>query len=117
MSDKPLPPYGLVVEAYQKEGIGLEFPLYLFIGKNSYSEAKSNKELGCLTLCLPSGKSIDDYRWPVVGQRIVINDTGGMSLLGIRKMASQLLKMGAVSVCIVSDLCPIEVYPTHKSQG
>ncbi len=106
----PLPPYGSVVDAYQKEAIRLEFPIYLCIGRNAFDEAKLNKSYGILSLCLPYGKSLNDYRWPIKNQKIILTDTGGLSVIGMKKMCHSLLKLGAASVTLFSEMCPLEIF-------
>lgn len=104
-SDKALslPPFGLIVEAYQKETIKLEVPIYIFVGKNAFEEAKQNKAWGTMAMCLPYETPFENYRWPIKDQKIVIVDTGFMSAISLKKMCYYLLKFKPRVICLYSD--------------
>lgn len=114
---KPLPPYGAILEAYRKEAIRLEFPVYIFIGLNAFQEAKFNKQAGIMASCIPYGNSIDMYRWPIEGQRIILCDSGGVTEATCRYAAAQLLKAGASQVTLYSENFPLDIINQGKDHG
>jgi hypothetical protein len=87
-----LPPFGRVLLAYQHESIRLDFPLYIFVGKNAKEEAYSHKKAGSFCSYLPYGDSFEKYNWPIKDQKIVILDTGFTVKLALHKMCHYLLE-------------------------
>jgi hypothetical protein len=81
-----LPPFGNVLNAYQKESIRLEFSIYLFVGKEAKEEAYSAKRLGILCTYLPYGDDYKKYNWPFENQKVIVFDTGGLTLPTIKRI-------------------------------
>lgn len=52
---------------------------------------------------LPYGDDYNNYRWPILGQTILLCDTGGMQLSTIKKFAAQLFISGAEKILIFSE--------------
>jgi len=86
MTQKILPPFGKILLAYQKESIRLEFPLYIFVGKNSKEEAITHQQMGVMATYLPYGDAYQKYDWPIGDQTVVVVDTGCTVSLWLKKM-------------------------------
>ena len=110
----PLPPFGSTVEGFQKSSIKLKIPIYLFVGKDAIAEAKKNAELYIPTLCLPFERSLTEYRWPILGQKIILYDTGELSKDTLELMALILLDLGADQVTIYSQDHGLQIFNRTK---
>ena len=112
-----LPPYGKILLAYQNESITLKNSIYIFVGKNSFKECKIQKEFGVLSTCIPEDKSYSQYEWPIKNQAIVLCDCGGMDLVELKKITFNFLHQGARSVCLFTELAPLEVFTPESNNG
>lgn len=99
-SAKSFAPFGAELHKLRTTNKYFDSCPYLFVGKNAIEEAKSFFESGFISLCLPMGKSIGDYMWPVHDLKIILYDTGSMANLGIKRIAYDLLKLGASVVVL-----------------
>lgn len=90
-NDLRLPPFGKVIAAYQEEKIQLDFPIYIFIGVHAKDEAYAHKKIGTLCCYLPYQEEVDNYRWPIFNQKVLIQDTGGIEATEIKIIAFYLL--------------------------
>ena len=115
MENKPFAPYGAILHLIQAQQIKLKTHLYFFCGKDAQIEAKKFYEGGQLALCLPLGQRFENYKWPLIGLRIILYDTGKMSSLGLSKLAYSILKEGADLVAVYSEQnIGTEVYQLKK---
>lgn len=110
-----LPPFGKVLLAYQQESIRLDFPLYIFVGKNSKEEACAQKRMGTLCTFLPYGDDYATYNWPIANQRVIVVDTGFMSSIGLKKMCYGLLTYNPSVIYLHSDAMQHDLFrPTRR---
>lgn len=88
----PLPPFGKILDAYCKESVHLDRPIYIYVGKSAKEEAIAQKKIGTMCCFLPFGESHQNYNWPILNQNIVVQDTGGISEIDLNKFCFALLK-------------------------
>jgi len=99
----PLPPYGLIVSQYQKEAIRLEFPVYIFVGKDAFHNAKLEKSIGGMAMALPPDKEVTQFTWPINDQKIVVIDTGDMTANALKRICFNLLTHNPRVIFLYSD--------------
>ena len=87
-----LPPFGRILQAYIEEKVKLSVPIWLYVGKDAKDIAFAEKRTGNLCTFLPFKDDVARYRWPVENQKIVIEDTGGMSHVELKRICYVLLK-------------------------
>lgn len=104
------PPFSRILDDYQRYVISIEFPIYICCGMDAWQDAKRNLAIGCISLCLPYGHSVTSYKWSIKGLNIVVMDSGGLTEPALLAICSHLLKCGAQSVVLCSDLMPTEVF-------
>lgn len=100
---KPLPPFGKLLESFLQFPIKLKSVIYLFVGKNSYNDAREVAQQFTPVLALPPDKTINDFKWPIVGQKVIIIDSGIIDSKDLRIYALELLNLGAKTVAIHSE--------------
>lgn len=98
-----LPPFGRVLAAYQQENIQLNFPIYIFVGNNASEEGFAQKKMGTLCTFLPVGEDFARYEWPVNNQKVILYDTGGLSIKQLQKMSLILIKFKPNLIYIWSE--------------
>ena len=107
----PLPPYGKVLLAFQQEGIILDFPIYIMVGKDAKRIAYNHIRMGMRCTYLPYGDQPERYFWPIAGSHVVISDCGFVSGLAIKKMCHHLLCVYAPQdIWLQSDHSPLEYF-------
>jgi len=109
-----LPPFGRVLAAYQQENIRLDFPIYIFVGKNASEEGFAQKKMGTLCTFLPAGEDFTRYEWPVNNQKVILYDTGGLSMEQLKKMSLILLKFKPNLIYIWSESYPDQFFNVKK---
>jgi len=103
----PLPPFGKILEAYIEEKIKLNIYITIYIGKEAKERAFYFKKLGELCCYLPYGQDYESYRWPVLDQKIIIEDTSLSSVIFLKKMCSYIFfQQNAACVYLHSDSIP-----------
>ena len=105
-----LPPYGKLIKARSEIPIKLDFPVYIFCGKNGFDDAKYSLSIGLYCCVWPPNNAYEVYEWPVKDLRVVVADGGDVTPIQLKKFASHLLLCGALQVCILSNVLPIEIY-------
>lgn len=121
-SIKPLAPYGAILEQYIKSNVPVNFAPYLFVGNSSIIDCRNSLSAGIPALCLPPGESINTYRWSVQGLKIVLYNSGGVSLDDMKRMGLYLLTIEDVSFLTIfmSDTSAVlcyrneRYYPDHQ---
>lgn len=104
-----LPPYGKILKAYLDANIILPYAVSVFVGKDAYKEAKALLPYQ-ICLCLPKDKSPETYQWPVKDLRLIVYDTGSMTITELESIAVCLFeKGGAQMITIHSHLYPANV--------
>jgi len=115
MNKLPLPPYGKVLLALQQEGVILEFPIYIMVGKNAKSIAYGMIKTGVRCTYLPYGDSAERYFWPIAGSKVIISECDAVSRLAIKKMCHHLLyNYQPLSVCLHCEGTPLEFFKGQK---
>ena len=110
-----LPPFGRVLAAYQQENIQLNFPIYIFVGKNSSrGRFRLRKKMGTLCTFLPVGEDFTRYEWPVNNQKVILYDTGDLSMDQLKKMSLILLNFKPSLIYIWSENCPDQIFNVKK---
>ncbi len=109
-----LPPYGRVLAAYQQENIRLNFPIYIFVGVNASEEAFAQKKMGTLCTFLPVGEDFTRYEWPVNNQKVILYDTGGLTMDQLKKMSYALLNFKPNLIYIWSESHPDQFLNVKK---
>lgn len=104
--NKTFAPFGDVLHLLRSNKIQFKFALFFFCGRYAYKEAKEVIEGGQFALCLPFGQSLENFSWPIADMRLVLYDTGDMSLVNLKKIAYGLLELKVNLVAIHS--------PDHK---
>lgn len=108
-------PFGHVLLAYQKESIRLEFSLYIFIGKHSREEAFTHKKMGVLCSFVPFGDDCSRYDWPINGQKVIIFDTGGVSINDIKMICHHFVTAFKPAVLFTySAMLPNQIYYSEQ---
>lgn len=87
-----LPPFGRILQAYLEESVHLSIPIWVYVGKNAKEIAFAEKRMGFMCTFLPFGDDVSRYRWPIEGQKIIIEDTGDMSHVELKRICYVLLK-------------------------
>jgi hypothetical protein len=105
-----LPPFSRVLLAYQQERISLEFPIYIYVGKEAKDEAFAQKRFGTLCSFLPFNDDVIRYRWPIKDQKIVVYDTGSMPLVSLQKICLKLLTFEPRLVYLWSQIHPCQFF-------
>lgn len=98
-----LPPYGKILKAYQDLGIIPNYHVYVFVGKDSYKQAR-NFIATQVCLCLPYDRDILDYDWPIHDVKLLVIDTGGQTYQQLERIVGILLNNGAKSVFLQTNL-------------
>ena len=109
-----LPPFGRVLKAYQQENIRLDFPIYIFVGKNASEEGFAQKKMGTLCTFLMDGEDFTRYEWPVNNQKVILYDTGGLSMDQLKKMSLVLLNFKPNLIYIWSENNPDQFFNVKK---
>jgi|GEM_PF-2963527 hypothetical protein len=112
---RPLPPFGRVLLAYQQETIRLDHPIYIYIGKEARDEAYTQKRMGTLCSYLPNNDDVSRYTWPIYGQHIIVYDTGGLSSTTLHKICFHLLRFGPRVLYFWSEEHPCQFFKGAKS--
>ena len=98
-----LPPFGHILLAYQQASIRLDFPVYIFVGKNAKYDAIGNLQRGDICTYLPYGDSFERYNWPIFDQYTVVVDTGNMTLLHLKRFCLHLVNLDPRIVYLSSE--------------
>ncbi len=101
--NKPFAPFGAIFHQLLSQNIRPKYAPFFFCGQYAYEEAKKIVEHGQFAFCLPIGQRFENFNWSIKGLRLVLYDTGGMSSLGVSKLAYSLLKNGAELIAIYSE--------------
>ena len=104
-----------VLAAYQQENIQLNFPIYIFVGKNSSGEGFRSEKMGTLCTFLPVGEDFTRYEWPVNNQKVILYDTGDLSMDQLKKMPLILLNFKPSLIYIWSENCPDQILMLKRS--
>lgn len=97
--DKPLPPFGRILEETLRRGLSPRNDLRLYVGHRAISRAKSDMErTSWVSLALPESDSPSSYRWPVAGCEVLIIPGGNFEGETLQRLARALLQDGAVVV-------------------
>jgi hypothetical protein len=88
----PLPPFGKILDAYCKESVHLDRPIYIYVGKSAKEEAIAQKKLGTMCCYLPFLENHKNYHWPITNQKVVLNDSGLNSEIELYKMCLDLVQ-------------------------
>lgn len=114
-TSKPFCPFGKVLHDLRTLVTSITFTPFIYCGRNAYTEAQRSMQNGQLALCLPNGTSVDFYRWPIKGIRVVLCDTGGMTTKSLSRAALGLLNQGASQVLLYSeDNHAMQIYSSTK---
>ena len=111
-----LPPFGRVLLAYQEESIKLEFPIYIYVGKEAKDEAYTQKRMGTLCSFVPFTDYVSHYAWPILNQKIIVYDTGGLSRLALHKICFQLMKFKPRILYLWSSEHPCQFFNGEKNE-
>ena len=101
--NKVLPPFGRVLLAYQQEKIRLNHSIDIYVGKEAEVCAFSAKCSGWLCTFLPYDQDFTQYDWPIKNQKIIIEDTGGMTLSDLKKFSVHLLTFDPRVIILFSE--------------
>lgn len=113
--NKPFAPFGAVICQLRLELKSIQTSPYIFVGRYAEQEARKFWTQGYIALCLPIGKNVTDYSWPVKDLSLIIYDTGSMASLGLKKIATHLLRCGAKITAIFSEMNHgIDIYQLKK---
>ena len=88
-----LPPFGVILQAYQKSKVHLKTIIRIYVGQKASQEAYDGIQYGTLCTYLPYGEDYKDYDWPINNQNIVLEDTDLTSISMLRKMSLYLLNI------------------------
>lgn len=114
--DKILPPYGRILQAYQQESVHLQIPIWIYVGKSAKEDAFHEKRMGFMCSYLPYGEDFSRYKWPIEEQKIIVQDTGGMSNIDLKKFCIYLIKFNPRVIFIYSEEHPNElILPQGRS--
>ena len=86
-----LPPFGRILIAFQQDSVPLDPTIYIFIGKNSFSDAKAHLQQGTIATCLPYGEDFKQYDWPIKDQKVVLTDSDHITLNHLKLFGVHLL--------------------------
>lgn len=109
---KPLPPYGAIVKAFLSFSVNSS--IYIYCGKTAWEDAKASISNAIPCLCLPFGKKPNEYFWPVQNGRFILFDTGGMTVIDLKKICLTLIDSGAKSVFLYAENAPLELFENNK---
>lgn len=113
---KPFAPFGAVIHQLRQQLPLIKTSLYFFVGRFAYDEAKKFWENGQASFCLPMGKNLIDFEWPIEGLNLILFDTGSMSNLHLSRLSLDLLKLNAKVVCIHSEKNESAIIHTFKKE-
>lgn len=105
-----LPPYGAILESYNRAKIKLDYHIVVYVGKTAWPDCKATLAKGQACLCLPPRNAVTQYRWPVKNLRLIVHDTGEMTYPELQKIVAYLLKEGAQAVYLQTDLHPTGLF-------
>lgn len=105
-----LPPFWHILKAYQQDAIRLEFPIYIFVGKDADQEAYAQKKWGTYCTYLPNGEHISRYEWPIQGQKVFLYNTGGVPMPELKKMVLALIKFHPRQVLIFDEHHDVQIF-------
>lgn len=69
-----LPPFGRILEAYCAEKIHLVQPIHIYLGRDARDICLEGHRWQNMWTFLPEGQRFENFRWPVLGQHVLIYD-------------------------------------------
>ena len=83
--DKPLIPFGEILEAQQRCKVRWRNSIFVYVGHNALEACRAYNERVGVGLYLPMNAEVSDFRWPIKGYTLILTDEGGMKLLTLKK--------------------------------
>lgn len=109
---KPLPPYGDIVSSFLK--FNVKSSIYIYCGKKAWEDAKASIESAIPCLYIPFKKNPNDYFWPVKNGRFILFDTGGLTLIELKKICLSIIDGGARSVFMYTEIAPFALFENKE---
>ena len=104
-----LPPFGKILQAYIEEKVKLDIFITIYVGSKSKEIAYEDKRMGGMCCYLPYGDSYESYRWPVLNQKVLIEDTSLVSVNFLKKMCIHIFTIyEPMCIFLYSKLIPKE---------